>query len=100
MGLYRAVISSLYIFVNDIYGGPGQLRFDMGVSIPGVPMLGEGRSSGLLFADDLVGMSETILGVEKQAERISQWCDTWEMGGWYPEMWSHVYVVETGQGCL
>ena len=49
---------------------------DMGVSIPGVPMLVEGRLSGLLFADDLVGMSETILGVEKQAERISQWCDT------------------------
>ena len=68
------------IFINDIYGEPGQLRFDMGVSIPGVPMLVEGRLSGLLFADDLVGMSETILGVEKQAKRISQWCDTWEMG--------------------
>jgi len=43
-------------------------------------MLVKGRLSGLLFADDLVGMSETILGVEKQAERISEWCDTWEMG--------------------
>ena len=68
------------IFITDIYGEPGQLRFDMGVSIPGVPMLVEGRLSGLLFADDLVGMSETILGVEKQAARISEWCDTWEMG--------------------
>lgn len=36
--------------------------------------------SGLLFADDLVGLSETVMGVEKQAERISEWCETWEMG--------------------
>ena len=67
-------------FTNDIYGEPGQLRFDTGVSVPGVPTLVEGRLSGLLFADDLVGVSETILGVEKQAERISQRCDTWEVG--------------------
>jgi hypothetical protein len=68
------------IFINDIYGEPGQLRFNLGVSIPGVPMLIEGRLSGLLFADDLVGVSETTMGVEKQAERISEWCETWEMG--------------------
>ena len=68
------------IFINDIYGEPGHLRFDLGVSIPGVPMLKEGRLSGLLFADDLVGMSETTMGIEKQAERISEWCKTWEMG--------------------
>ena len=68
------------IFINDMYGEPGQLRMALGVSVPGVPVLVEGRVSGLLFADDLVGLSEIMLGVTKQAERISQWCDMWEMG--------------------
>jgi hypothetical protein len=36
--------------------------------------------AGLLFADDLVGLSETPVGVRKQTERISEWCKLWEMG--------------------
>ena len=54
--------------------------------------------SGLLFADDLVGISETgsetVLGAEKQAERISEWCcNMWEMGVGIKKCWSHVHVV-------
>jgi len=68
------------IFINDIYGEPGEIRLKWGVSVPGVSILTEGRMAGLLFADDLVGLSETPMGVRKQTERISEWCRVWEMG--------------------
>jgi len=69
------------IFINDIYGDPREKRrFAWGVAIPGVDVDKEGFMVGLLFADDLVGLAETPLGVRKQADRILERCTMWERG--------------------
>jgi len=64
-----------------MYGDPREKRrFAWGVAIPGVDVDKKGFTAGLLFADDLVGLAETPLGVRKQADRISEWFTMWEMG--------------------
>ena len=66
------------IFDNDWLGRPGEPRTDIGVWVPGLPD-GEGLLAGLLFADDLEGMAESIDGTHRLADRISKWCYTWDM---------------------
>ena len=43
-----------------MYIVPSLLRFNLGLTVPGVPVLVEGRVSGLPFADGVVGMPETV----------------------------------------
>jgi len=54
------------IFSSMICGDPREKRrFAWGVAIPGVDVDKEGFMAGLLFADALVGLEETPLGVRK-----------------------------------
>lgn len=66
------------IFINDVYGLPGEPRERLGVRVPGVPEV-EGLMAGLLFADDLVALSSSRRSLQRQADRVSEWCATWEM---------------------
>jgi hypothetical protein len=66
------------IFINDVYGLPDEPRRGLGVYVPGVPEE-EGRVAGLLFADDLVALAASRRAMRRQADRVSEWCATWEM---------------------
>jgi len=48
------------IFINDLYGKPGEIWTQLGVKIPGVDVKEEGLLAGLLFAEDLVGLAESL----------------------------------------
>jgi hypothetical protein len=66
------------VFINDMYGPPGEVREGLGVRVPGVPEE-EGRVTGLLFADDLVALASSRRGIQRQANLVSRWCAKWEM---------------------
>jgi len=61
------------VFINDIIG---EIR-ELGVHVPGLPrstMLG-----GLLFADDLVLLSDHPDKLQQSLDAITRWADKWEM---------------------
>ena len=43
--------------------------------------VGDARLSHLLFADDLLLLSETESGLQKQLTSLSTYCDKWKLGG-------------------
>jgi hypothetical protein len=67
------------IFINDLYGTPGDKRMDLGVSVPGVSVEEEGLLAGLLFADDLVGFAQSVEMMEEHARHVDAWCQRWDM---------------------
>ncbi|SCV72915.1 BQ2448_8153 [Microbotryum intermedium] len=56
------------IFINDLLIG-----CPFGATIPGLSE----KVPGLLFADDLAGLCNSIESVHLFLERLEQWCDTW-----------------------
>ena len=57
------------IFINDLYGKPGIRREKLGVTVPGVAEE-EGLLSGLLFADDLVGLASSLQSMKEHAIHV------------------------------
>jgi len=67
------------IFINDLYGKPGDIRTQLGVTVPGVDVEKEGLLAGLLFADDLVGLAESLEKMREHARLVDDWCQRWDM---------------------
>ena len=67
------------IFINDLYGKPGVKRIKLGVTVSGVKVEEEGLLSGLLFADDLVGLASSLKDMKEHAQHVDGWCRTWDM---------------------
>lgn len=67
------------IFINDLYGKPGDIRELFGVTVPGVDIQEEGLLAGLLFADDLVGFAESVERMKEHAKLVDEWCRRWDM---------------------
>jgi len=67
------------IFINDLYGKPGVKRIKLGVTVPGIKVEEEGLLSGLLFADDLVGLASSLKDMKEHAQHVDEWCRTWDM---------------------
>jgi hypothetical protein len=67
------------IFINDLYGKPGVKRVNLGVTVPGVEVEEEGLLSGLLFADDLVGLASSLKSMREHAQHVDEWCRAWDM---------------------
>jgi len=60
-------------------GRKGGGKVDFGVEVPGIPSGEYGLMPGLLFADDLVGLADNIVDLQHMADRVSDWCDRWDM---------------------
>jgi hypothetical protein len=67
------------IFINDFYGKPGVKRTHVGVKVPGVDVEEEGLLAGLLFADDLVGLADSLQRLKEHALVVDEWCRRWDM---------------------
>ena len=67
------------IFINDLYGKPGVKREKLGVKVPGIDTVKEGLLSGLLFADDLVGLAASLYDMKEHARHVDEWCRRWDM---------------------